>query len=156
LPNLVILAGLPGSGKSTWAKSLLKYKYKIVSSDDIRKRLAGSLREAHDNEIDPWAVFYKEIEEALRHGVDVVADATFLTVKHRDWIREVATFVGHVETHFILFKNTEEARARNAARGPEDRVPEEVMDSMTDLYNDTLARLIRERYDSVMTVASYQ
>jgi predicted kinase len=160
LPNLIILAGLPGSGKSTWAKSYFDLKYKIVSSDAIRARLAGSLREAHDKEIDPWDVFYQEITEALRHGVDVVADATFLTVRHRDRIRLVAETLNgsgySIKTHFVLFKNIWTALARNSARGDESRVPAEVMDGMRDLYDETLVRLDQERYDSVMTIESYQ
>ena len=155
MPNLVILVGLPGCGKSTWAKSLFDLKYKIVSSDEIRNRLAGSLREAHDKKVSPWGVFYQEITDALLHDIDVVADATFLTTKHRDRIREVAAETG-AKTHLVVFKNIWSARARNAARDEETRVPSEVMDGMEILYRDTLVRIVQEEYDSVMTIDSYQ
>jgi predicted kinase len=154
MSNLIILAGVPGCGKSTLAE-LFRYHYKIVSSDVIRKRLAGSLKEAHREDIKPWDVFYGEIATALQHDVDVVADATFLTVEHRQRIRDVASDC-HADTHFILFKNLDEARARNAARPDETRVPPEVMEGFVDLYSDTLVRLPQECYSSVTSVGSYR
>lgn len=157
MPNLIILAGLPGSGKSDWAESMFGSKYRIVSSDKIRIQGAGSLRDAHDAEapFDPWPKFYQEITDALRMGVDVVADATFLTVKHRDLIREVAASVVGVKTMFVMFDNVYEAFVRNALRGEENRVPVEVMNAMSALHKDTVVRLVQERYDRVLRVSSY-
>ena len=48
MPNLVILAGVPGSGKSTWARAFFDLKYRIVSTDEIRRRQFGTLKAAHD------------------------------------------------------------------------------------------------------------
>ena len=156
MTNLVILAGLPGSGKSTWAEEMFGYKYKIVSSDKIRIRGVGSLRDAHDTKpFNPWPVFYQEITDALRCSVDVVADATFLTTKHRNRIREVAASIPGVKTTLVLFENLFEAMCRNDARPDETRVPAEVMSGMNDLYRETLVCLVQERYDRVMRISSY-
>jgi predicted kinase len=157
VPNLIILAGLPGSGKSTWAEEMFGLKYRVVSSDKIRIQGVGSLRDAHDanKPFNPWPKFYQEITDALRMGVDVVADATFLTPKHRDQIREVAASVSGVKTTLVLFMNLFEAITRNAARDEETKVPVEVMDGMKDLYYTTLAQVIQERYDRVMRISSY-
>jgi predicted kinase len=152
--NLVILAGLPGSGKSTYAELILR-DYKIVSSDEIRKRLAGSLKRAHEEAVSPWDVFYGEIDMMLSYHRDVVADATFLTVDHRERVREVAK-VRHANTHFVLFKNIWEATMRNAARPDETRVPVEVMEGFVDLYNDTLVRIVQEGYTSLTMIESFR
>lgn len=154
MPNLVLLAGIPGTGKSTWAKTFFDLKYKIVSSDAIRQRLAGSLRDAHDKKIKPWDVFYQEIEDALRHDVDVIADATFLTRRHRDRARDVATATG-AKCHLVLFKNVFTAQMRNAARDEETKVPSDAMDGMMDLYWNSLAETAQEQYATVTTIEAF-
>lgn len=155
MSNLIVLAGIPGSGKSTWARQFLDLKYRIISSDEIRKGLAGSLRTAHSEGIKPWDEFYRQIEVALNHSVDVVADATFLTRRHR----QEALTVGQrcfAKTHLIVFKNLLQAIERNAARDEDDRVPKEVMDDMTTLYYNTLHDIDAEPWNSVTKVESFQ
>ena len=76
--KLLILIGLQGSGKSTWADEYKKYDVKVVSSDKIR--------EEHNWQIDNASVFnefYKRIDEHLANGYDVIADATNITIKSR-------------------------------------------------------------------------
>src|SRR4051812_41108561 len=124
MANLIIPVGVPGSGKSTWAKSMLDLKYHIVSSDDIRMRLFGSLRAAHEPEVKKddkakvWATFYREIDDCLAHGVDVVADATNLRAFAREKLRDIAK-LQHAQTHVLLFDNYYQAWFRNRER-PED------------------------------------
>lgn len=154
MPDLIILAGLPGAGKSTFAKTFFEYKYAIISSDDIRKRLAGSLREAHEQQLKPWDVFYQEIASRLRHRVDVVADATFLTPRHRRRALGVAEAHG-ADTHLILFQNHDVAMDRNADRAEADRVPDTVMDGMLDLYHVTLAEIAQESYTTVTKIKAF-
>lgn len=154
MPNLVLLAGIPGSGKSTFAKTFFDLKYAIISSDEIRQRLAGSLREAHQQKLKPWDVFYSEIEERLVHGVDVIADATFLTTSHRDRGREVAERTKSA-VHLVLFKNWLDADRRNNERDEDRRVPAKVMHDMMNLLWDTLARLPQEQYTTVTKIEAF-
>lgn len=154
MPNLVLLAGVPGTGKSTWARTFFDLKYAIVSSDEIRKRLAGSLREAHDKTIKPWDVFYQRIEECLTHGVDVVADATFLTRRHREQAREIAEKT-HARLQLVMFKNWLTADSRNRARDEDTRVPDEAMAGMMNLYWDTLAEIAQEHYETVTMIEAF-
>lgn len=154
MPDLILLAGLPGAGKSTFAKTLLDLKYSTVSSDAIRQRLAGSLPKAHAQDIRPWDVFYTEIEDRLRCSIDTLADATFLTRKHRERALAVAAKTG-AQTHLILFKNPAEAFERNAARDGDAHVPTHAMAGLTGLYYDTLAQIIQESYASVTKIESF-
>ena len=62
--RLVILSGLPGSGKSTFVKDYSEqakkegYNVVVISSDEIRKQVAGSYGNMnHENLV--WASFYK-------------------------------------------------------------------------------------------------
>lgn len=154
MPNLVLLAGIPGVGKSTWAETFFGLKYSIISSDRIRKDLAGSLRSAHEKDVKPWDVFYREIELRLSHDVDVVADATFLTPRHRDRAREVAKRT-NARLHFIIFKNWLVGHERNLARGPDAQVPDEAMGAMMALYWDTLDALGDEAYATVTRIEGF-
>ncbi len=80
-PKLIVMVGIQGSGKSTQAKKLAE-EYEntiIVSSDKIRKDYP-ELR--NDNE-KVFNKFYADINYHLRHGFNVIADATNITLKSR-------------------------------------------------------------------------
>lgn len=71
-PKLYILIGIPGSGKSTYAKTL---DAKIASSDDIRQLIYGD----ESCQDDPKKVFNLMLAKTsyyLASGDDVVYDAT--------------------------------------------------------------------------------
>ena len=89
-PMLVVMVGLPGSGKSTVAdnifiKSTLEDSIRkpiIHSSDALRKELFGS----ENVQEDPTKVFaelHKRIKENLKDGKDVVFDVTNINKKKR-------------------------------------------------------------------------
>ena len=82
-PKFIMLIGVPGSGKSTYAKKISeKYKIKILSSDSIRKELYGSEEIQKDN----WKVFEKLNKIAinsLNNGESVIYDATNINMKRR-------------------------------------------------------------------------
>lgn len=169
MTNLIIPLGIPGCGKSTWAKTLLDLKYAIVSSDKIRKELFGSLSAAHMREdgtpLDPaqrqknnekvFDIFHSKIEERLTHGVDVFADATNLSRLARLRLVDIAraTFA---QTHVLLFKNPTEAMLRNERRDEDEKVPHEAMMDMYAKYLECLVDLQAEikRYDTVTEICS--
>lgn len=157
MPNLIILAGVPGSGKSTWAKGLLAQgKYAIVSTDTIRRNRYGSLKAAHAADSNPeiFAEFERQIEDCLAHDIDVVADATYLTADSRRIARDIADRTS-ARTHLVLFTNVQQAVGQNAARDEDTCVPEDVMQTMMTKYYDTLAEITQESYDSVTKIGSY-
>ena len=83
MPKLIMLIGLPGSGKTTYAKTLENCVH--ISSDAIRKEMYG------DESIqgDPKMVFAemnKRTIAALKEGKDVVHDATNIKEKARNAI----------------------------------------------------------------------
>lgn len=155
MPTLVIVAGIPGCGKSTWAKHFLERKYVIVSTDDIRRREFGSLKAAHAAEANEkiFAEFHRQIEDALVHNIDVVADATSLTAESRLVLRDIADRA-NARTHLVLFKNVQQALDRNVQRDEDARVPTDVMEHMLLKYRDTLADIAREHYDHVTKIES--
>lgn len=82
-PTLWLMVGISGSGKTTKAKELAKqYNATIVSSDNLRLELYGDIRnQTHNAEV--FNELYKRINENLANGVNVIADATNITIKSR-------------------------------------------------------------------------
>ena len=88
-PKLFMLIGLPGSGKSTFARNRVKFyddcnktRLEIVSSDDIREELYGT----RSCQKDPAIIFeiaHERIINSLKQGCDVIFDATNITRKNR-------------------------------------------------------------------------
>jgi predicted kinase len=80
--KMVMLCGLPGSGKSTYCD---KYKYNkdyiILSSDEVRKEL-GDINDQSKNE-EVFNILHRRIKDNLRDGKSVCYDATNLSRKRR-------------------------------------------------------------------------
>ena len=78
------MCGVPGSGKSTFAKNeLLKYGTVYVSRDEIRFELVKPNEEYFSKENLVFNTFVRKIIEGLQSGQDVIADATHLNSKSR-------------------------------------------------------------------------
>lgn len=163
MTKLIILAGVPGAGKSTWAKTFFDLKATIVNADTIRIAEFGSLDRAWQNDVTAnnervFAIFHRTIRDALEHGIDVIADATHLTRRSRQDVRQHAYVVGGVTTHLVTFRNTLEAVDRNSSRLGAARVSDEVQGKMLKQYYSTIADLSDGEsalYDSVTTIGSF-
>lgn len=85
MANLYLMAGCPGSGKSTFLKNKIKKDNVIISRDEIRFSLLKPYEEyfSHENEV--LEIFWQQINDALAEGKDVFADQTSLTPKARKW-----------------------------------------------------------------------
>lgn len=82
-PYFVMMVGLPGSGKSTYAKELADEMRAIIcSSDAIREELCGDENSQDKNE-DVFKILHSRIKECLRKGVNVIYDATNINSKRR-------------------------------------------------------------------------
>ena len=86
-PKLVLMVGLPGSGKSTYAMTKFSKGYTILSSDSIRKELFGDEGSQENNKL-VFETLYSHMVDALKHKRNVVVDATNINVKTRLWTLE--------------------------------------------------------------------
>ena len=79
----IMLVGLPGSGKSTYAKLLKKqYNAIICSSDAVRKKITGDENnQKNNNEV--FLILHRRIKELLKNGENVIYDATNIKSKSR-------------------------------------------------------------------------
>ncbi|MBI2886337.1 MAG: ATP-binding protein [Chloroflexi bacterium] len=77
---LVVLSGLPGVGKSTFARRLAALApVAIVETDDVRKTLVPRPRYTNGEHALVFRVAYQALGALLRQGVSAVFDATNLT-----------------------------------------------------------------------------
>lgn len=83
-PRIIVLCGLPGSGKTHKAKELSMRNGRTVhiSSDAIRGRLYGN-ESCQQDHAKVFAIMHEETINALNNGFNVIYDATNITRKNR-------------------------------------------------------------------------
>jgi len=89
--KVILLKGLPGSGKSTYARKLInenKGSYKRVNKDDLRRMMDDS-NWSKDNEKFVLGLRNHIIMNALGFGKHVIVDDTNLHPKHEENIRQM-------------------------------------------------------------------
>lgn len=127
-PSLILLVGIPGSGKTTYAKDYIKQNPNTIhlSSDAIRKELYGD-ENIQGNPGDVFSLMQKRTIESLNNGYNVLYDATNITRKDRSGIIGVCPKFAKIECH-IIWAPIEVCIERDAAR--ERTVGKEVIDRM--------------------------
>lgn len=92
--KLIMTKGLPGSGKSTWAKELIQKepgRWKRINKDDLRLMLDNS-KWSKQNE--KFVILTRDTMalSALNNGWNVIIDDTNLHPKHELHLKELAKF----------------------------------------------------------------
>lgn len=148
-PTCYIMSGVPGCGKSTWARKFIAEHDNVVnvSRDEIRFSLLADNDDYFACEDETVAIFYSEINEALAAGHDVIADATHISERAlRETMRRIDIDCDKVLVSFDTPLDT--CIARNAHRDGRARVPERVIRNMW-LSKNRLGRAIRNNKISI-------
>ena len=90
--TVYMLIGLPGSGKSTWARTRAARSKSlvIVARDELRRMLLG--RYGVDPRTEPLvtALTGAAVRFSVNRGLGAIVDETNLTIRHRNrWIRNL-------------------------------------------------------------------
>lgn len=127
-PTLILLVGIPGSGKTTYAESYIEDHPCTIhlSSDKIRKELWGDEAIQGDNN-EVFSLMQSRAIEALNNGQSVVYDATNITRKDRSYIISICPKFAKIECH-IIWAPIEICIKRDAER--ERTVGKAVIDKM--------------------------
>jgi hypothetical protein len=90
-PYLIVLSGLPGTGKSHFASELTRQvPVLLVGSDRMRKALVARPRYTRGEHVRVFAACHRLIDDFLKEGYRVVFDATNLTDGFREPLYQIA------------------------------------------------------------------
>ena len=126
-----MLVGIPGSGKSTYAKQIVAKdpsNWVRVNNDDLRAMMNGSVWSADYEKMVTDARNYL-IRDALKRGKNVIIDNLNLNRRHFDDVCKIAKSVNADIQVFekAFYIELEEALERNAKREGAARVPDDVI-----------------------------
>lgn len=136
--TLYIAVGLPGSGKSTYAKNFIKDKdIEYLSSDSLRAVYGKS---EEDQTVTPLVFGHikRKVDEFLKDGKNVLVDATSVNRRERsDYINSAKKYGAKVVA--IVFKMDRQGLIdRNKKRGEQGGrvVPDWVIDKMLAKFEE--------------------
>ena len=140
-----LLSGLPGSGKSTWARQKIAENGGVwCSRDEVRFSIVKENEEYFSHEDEVFNTWIKQINEVLENPEveDIYIDATHLNDKSRNKVLNRLTKNTDIEkiTNVLFLTPLETCLERNKQRSGRAVVPEEVIRNMVKSFQ------IPERY----------
>lgn len=144
---LYILCGIPGSGKSTWARKQVENygtdKMAWISRDKIRFNLVKPDEEYFSRENEVISIFVDEIQKAIDNGTPfVLADATHLNRKSRLQLLNQLV-LNNTSVRYVYFDvPLSVALERNSKRQGRERVPDSVIEKMYYSFSKPAANTI--------------
>jgi len=132
------MVGLPGSGKTTYAKEFIKDKdIEYLSSDELRAIFG---KNSEDQNVTPKVFEHikKKVDEYLKEGKNVLVDATSVNIRDRSGYIKMAKTHGSKVVVYVFKMDREGLIARNKKRGSEGGrvVPDFVIDKMLAKYEE--------------------
>ena len=125
-PLLIVMVGIPGSGKSTIAEELKNtYNFQIFSSDRIRAEVLGD----ENNQTRNYYVFkllYERLKNTLKEGKNCIIDSANVTIKDRSNIFKKLSGVDFDAVAYVVPTDVEECIQRDLKR--ERKVLREVIE----------------------------
>lgn len=142
-PTIIVMVGLPGSGKSTWREQFLKNaqdEYVIVSSDDEIEALAAKIDSNYTDAFNKFigkatAISKQKFREAVNSNESIIWDQTNLTPKKRKGI--LAQVPNNYRKVAVVFEVTDEELESRLSKRKEETgkdIPPHVIKSMANSY----------------------
>lgn len=151
-PSVIMMAGVPASGKSTIARELgTMLDLDVLSSDAIREEITGSESDL-SRDRDVWSSLYERVERVITQRQSCIVDATHnsLHVRERD-IERYREYGARMVVCVHVIAELETVLTRNRAR--ERFVPEAVISRMhTNLRLDPPSH--EDGFDAVIRLSN--
>lgn len=127
-PIMILMIGLPASGKSTQAKILSEqFNAKIHASDEIRKEL-NIIEQTEENCREVFDLLHKRIKNDLKDGNNVIYDATCISYKRRMIFLQELKKIDCEKICYFMATPYFDCVKNNESR--ENKVPKEVITRM--------------------------
>ncbi len=127
------MVGIPGSGKSTLAKRLADKGYAVLNADTFREQLWGDANDQREPD-KVFELFFKNMDELLDAGKDIVIDNVNSNPRHREQIINKAKLKGYTDIQlWVLDIPLETCLERNRKRNR--NVPEDIVTKMHNTIN---------------------
>ena len=90
-PTVIVVSGLPGTGKSYFCRRLAEHlPFIILESDTLRKKLFPNPTYTAEESAYLFRTIHYLIEDLVKKGMPIIFDATNLEEKHRERIYNIA------------------------------------------------------------------
>ncbi len=90
-PTIIVVSGLPGTGKSYFCRKLAKrLPFLVLESDALRKQVFPTPTYSAEESACLFKTIYKLIEDLLKKGIPIILDATNLEERHRERFYNIA------------------------------------------------------------------
>ncbi len=120
-PALIVVTGLPGTGKSYFCGKLAeRLPIVVLESDALRKVLFSPPSYSPEESSHLFQAIHLLIERLLKKGVPLILDATNLSERHREYLYSIADRLGvklvlvRVEAPAEVVQSRLESRRRNS------------------------------------------
>ena len=143
--TLIVMCGIPASGKSHYSKILSDIPdYKIHSSDELRKAYAGDSNRFFDT-------LHSNIIKDLRSGYNCIYDSTNCKRSKRKYIvKYFRKLIPDIKIILVsIIPNLELSYTRNKLRNSDEIVPNNVLCSM---YHNYCIPEVSEGFDQIITI----
>lgn len=161
-PELIMLVGLPGCGKSTWIEHFLKKEasrqYSVISSDALIEQAAQECNVSYDvahklliSEVLP--LVYDMADDCIKNECSLIWDQTNLsTALRRDKLKKIPLHWRRVCVVFDLpLEEIKRRRDQREATSPGKTVPEEIIKNMTASFEIPTKQ---EGWDEIIVINS--
>ncbi len=139
-PVLVMMVGLPGTGKSYLARKLAECEpFLILEADFVRKTLFPNPSYSGEESTFVHRVVHALLDRFLRRGIRVIYDATNLIEWQREFVYHLAERAGAKLVIVRTVAPPEVVRARLEKR-KQDRSPEDISDADWGVYRRMAGR----------------